>query len=40
MQNNCTALFLNGPPLASGTQQAADLTYYVGQFNLETSALT
>ncbi len=32
MQNNCTVLFLKGKPLASGTQEAADLTYYVGQF--------
>jgi cytochrome c len=32
MQNNCVALFLKGKPLATGTREAADLTYYVGSF--------
>lgn len=32
MQNNCVAMFLKGKPLASGSQEAADLTYYVGSF--------
>jgi cytochrome c len=32
MQNNCVAMFLKGKPLASGSREAADLTYYVGSF--------
>ncbi len=32
MQNNCVAMFLKGKPLATGTREAADLTYYVGSF--------
>lgn len=31
MQNNCIAMFLKGQPLASGSQEAADLTYFVSR---------
>lgn len=32
MQNNCIRMFLKGQPLASGSQEAADLAFYVGRF--------
>lgn len=34
MQNNCIRMFLKGQPLASGTQDAADLSFYVGRFRI------
>ena len=31
-QNNCIVTFLKGPALATGTREAADLTYFVSGF--------
>lgn len=31
MQNNCIRMFIKGKPLAGDTQDAADLTYFVGR---------
>lgn len=31
MQNNCIVMFLKGQPLASGSQNAADLTHYISR---------
>lgn len=32
MQNNCIVMFMRGEALPASSQEAADLTYYVGQF--------